>query len=134
MKKLLTYSMWCLLLLAFVTSCKKDDATPTSNALIGNWKFASYATTGCTDPTNNFVETCPASADCGTLAITATGWTYTEPGVATQTGTYTVSGSSITLSGGMSETFTWAVAGTVLTFTEAPGTDGCTHVSTFQKI
>lgn len=124
--------VWSLLLLAVAVSCKKDDAAPTSNALIGNWQFVSVAATGCTDPTDNFVETC--TTDCGTLAITATGWTFTQPGATTDTGTYTVSGNSITLAGDQTGTYTYAIVSNVLTFTQAPGSDGCLEVSTFSKI
>jgi hypothetical protein len=134
MKHALTFSVWSLLLLAVVVSCKKDDPAPTSSALIGNWQFVSVAATGCTDPTDNFVETC--TTDCGTLAITATGWTFTQPGTTTDSGTYTVSGNTVTLSetGGSTDTYTYAIVSNVLTFTKAPGGDGCLEVSTFSKI
>lgn len=134
MKHVLTFSVWCLALLAVVVSCKKDDPAPASNALIGNWKFVSVAATGCTDPADNFAETC--TTDCGTLAITASGWTFTQPGTTTDTGTYTISGSTVTLSetGGSTDTYTYAIVGSTLTFTKAPGGDGCLEVSTFSKI
>ncbi len=134
MKHVLTFSVWCVLLLTVAVSCKKDDPTPASNALIGNWKFVSVAATGCTDPADNFAETC--TTDCGTLAITASGWTFTQPGVSTDTGTYTLSGSTVTLSetGGSTDTYTYAIVGSTLTFTKAPGGDGCLEVSTYSKI
>ena len=133
MKKLFTIAATGLLCVAVVVSCKKDDPAPT-NALIGNWLFVSVAGTGCTDPLDNFLETC--TTDCGTLSITASGWSFTQPGASTDSGTYTISGSSITISetGGSTDTYTYAIVGTVLTFTKAPGGDGCTEVTTFSKI
>ena len=131
MKKLFTIAATGLLCVAVVVSCKKDDPAP-SNALIGNWLFVSVAGTGCTDPLDNFLETC--TTDCGTLAITASGWSFTQPGATTDTGTYTISGSSVTLAGDNTDTYTYAIVGTVLTFTKAPGSDGCTEISTFNKI
>ncbi len=134
MKKVLLSSIGSIMLLLVVISCKKDDPAPASNALIGNWTFVSVSATGCTDPADNFVETC--TTDCGTLAITATGWTFTQTGSSTDSGTYTISGNTVTLSetGGSTDTYTYAIVGTVLTFTKAPGGDGCLEVSTFSKI
>ena len=134
MKHTSIISVCCLLLLYAVVSCKKDDPASTSSALIGNWKFVGVAVTGCTDPNDNFAETC--TTNCGTLAITATSWTFTEPGSSTDTGTYTVNGNTVTLSetGGSTDTYTYAIVGNVLTFTKAPGGDGCVQVSTFSKI
>lgn len=134
MKRTLTLAVTALLCLALAISCKKDDPAAPTNVLIGNWLFVSAAGTSCTDPLNNYLETC--TTDCGTLSITATGWSFTQPGTTTDTGTYTISGSTITTveTGGSTDTYTFAVVGTTLTFTKAPGGDGCVEITTFSKV
>ena len=121
------------MLLIVVVSCKKDDPAA-SNALIGNWKFVSAVKTGCTDPNNNYSETC--TTNCGTLAITASGWTFTQTGSPTESGTYTINGNQVTLTkpGGSTDDYTYAIVGSSLTFTNTSGGTGCVEVTTFSKI
>jgi hypothetical protein len=134
MKHVFTLSFWGLVLITAVISCKKDDPAAASNPLIGSWLFVSVTATGCTDPLDNFVETC--TTDCGTLAITATGWTFTQPGTSTDTGTYTINGTTVVLSetGGSTDDYTFTIVGSTLTFTKAPGGDGCVETSTYTKL
>jgi len=138
MKKHLFNMMAVAFVFLLVTACDKKTDTP-APSIIGSWKYTSGTGTNCTDPNNNYSETCTLTApECGILVIASGTYTYTQtpsggaPNI--ETGTYTTSGSSITVSGGGSpSTMTFAVTATTLTFTGTNSSSGCSETTVFTR-
>lgn len=125
-------------MLMLAAACSKSD-NPAAPSIVGSWKYTSGAGTNCTDPADNYSETCTLSAaECGILVLTTTTYTFTQtPSGGSPTvdsGTYTVSGSTLTTSGGSGPgTLTYTVTATTLTFTQTNSSNGCTETTVFTR-
>ncbi len=140
MNKRFTQTLVVLFALALTTACsKKDDAQP---SLVGSWKFSSFAATNCTNSADNGTDSCTSTtaAECGILTFTTTTWSYAQtPSGGTPTaesGTYSLSGSSLTLSGGtnITGTYTYSISGSTLTVSQTNSSTGCKETITLTKI
>ena len=137
MTKLTTLTLGLCLIL-FI-GCNKDEEnflTP----LVGTWQTFVITSTGCTDPADNGTLTC-TGAPCFEVSINSNG-TYilqdnTDLPAYTETGTVTVTASSITLceTGATDcspETYTLSGDTLVIIFTD-DDSPGCTFTATFSK-
>lgn len=110
--------------------CSKDDDKP-ANPLIGSWKLISEVVSECTDPDDNYTDSC--TTDCEIFIFTAT--TVSIDG---DSYPYTVSGNTIIIDfgSGISLSINYVVAGTTLTLTikDSPQDGSCKNVYTFSKV
>jgi uncharacterized protein (TIGR02145 family) len=124
--------------LLFVTSvalcfvgCKNDEPDPDQSAeLVGTWEAVSFVATGCSDPTNNYNETCTNA--CEILVATATGISFDGDGPYA----YTTKGNLLTVNlNGDKIVVTYSITGETLMFTfqDSPANGGCKNVSTYKK-
>jgi len=133
MKAILTLKMLFIILLGFciLPGCGDDDDDDGPNAIVDTWTGTEIAFSECTDPTDNGTST---GDEVGLTIQFASGGSYTvtftDPdGTDTETGTYTVTGSSVSIceNGGTDcNAFEWSISGDILTLS---GSDNdCTMV------
>lgn len=138
MKKHLFKMMTVGFILMLAAACSKSD-NPATPSIIGTWKFTSSSGTNCTDPADNYNDTCTlTAAECGILVIASGTYTYTVTPSGSSpivdTGTYTSTSSTITTSGGSNPgTVNYTVTATTLTFTQTNGSTGCTETQVFTR-
>ncbi len=110
--------------------CNKDDPGPDQSAeLIGAWEAVSFVSSNCKDPSENGTTTC--TSFCEILVFTSTTVTFDGDGPFN----YTTSGNSLTIDFGGSQTGTYSISASTLTFTgqDSPADGGCKNVSTYKK-
>ena len=137
MTKLTTLTLGlCLILFIGCNKNEEDFLTP----LVGTWETFVIASTGCDNPDDNGTLTC-TGGPCFEVSINSNG-TYilqdnTDLPIYTETGTVTVTASSITLceTGATDcspETYTLSGDTLVIIFTD-DDSPGCTFTATFSK-
>jgi hypothetical protein len=110
----------------------KEDPAPTqAELLIGTWQFTNGVVSECTDPLDNYTETC--TTECETIVVTSS--TVTMLG---DSYPYTINGNnlSINMGSGLTLTVNFVVSGSTLTITlKDSAEDGnCKYVSNYKKI
>jgi hypothetical protein len=112
--------------------CNDDNEEPSqAELLIGSWQIVSDVVSECTDPNDNYSETCTSS--CETMVISKT--EITMDGL---TFTYTVNGNtlSINMGSGVTLTVNFVVSGSTLTITlkDSLADGNCKYVATYKKV